>query len=210
MHDGNYQNVLCIALVHETEWKPTEQSTPDLAPGEQSAGIWIGHYLAESTLNLPDEVRAQTGRTCFVRFGRRNQLSFGQRMEDNSHRSAVRAFLNTLFAGMPLTSPCMSSDERLSTSARHVLSASGSATSSKLAISLSAKRARERAGSFSTSSSIFLSALLILYSWNKSRYWKPAPVHAPRTLRQVREFISHKTQPKERVEADGPRYIFKP
>jgi hypothetical protein len=65
MHDGNYQNVLCIALVHETEWKPTEQSTLDLAPGEQSAGIRIGHYLAESTLNLPDEVRAQTGRTCF-------------------------------------------------------------------------------------------------------------------------------------------------
>jgi hypothetical protein len=182
MHNGNYQNVLCLALVHETEWKPLEQPTPDPATGEQSAGIRIGNYLAESTLNLPDEVRAQTGCTRFVRFGRRNQLSFGQRMEDNGHRSAMRAFLNTLFAGMPLTSPRMSSAERFSTSARHVLSASRSATSSRLAISLSAKRALERAGSFSTSSSIFLSALLILYLWNKSRYWKPATVHAPRTL----------------------------
>jgi hypothetical protein len=69
---------------------------------------------------------------------------------------------------MPLTSPRKSSEERFSTSASHALSASGSATYSRLAISLSANRALERAGSFSTSSSIFFSALLILYPWNKS------------------------------------------
>jgi len=66
MHNGNYQNVLCITLVHKTEWKPPEQPTPDPAPDEQSAGIRIGNYVAESTLNLSDEVRAQAGSTRFV------------------------------------------------------------------------------------------------------------------------------------------------
>ncbi|MBV8054340.1 MAG: hypothetical protein JOZ29_16550 [Deltaproteobacteria bacterium] len=58
MHNGNHQNVLCIALVHETEWKPAEQPAPDLAPGEQSASIRIGNYFAGSMLDLPDKVRA--------------------------------------------------------------------------------------------------------------------------------------------------------
>jgi hypothetical protein len=57
MHNGNYQNI-CITLVHETEWKPPEQSPPDPAPGEQSTGIRIGNYLTESKLNLLYEVRA--------------------------------------------------------------------------------------------------------------------------------------------------------
>jgi hypothetical protein len=66
MHNGNYQNVPCLALVHETEWKPPEQPTPDPAPRKQSTGIRIGNYLAKSTLDLSDEVRAQTRRTRFV------------------------------------------------------------------------------------------------------------------------------------------------
>jgi len=103
MHNGDHRNILRVELVHDAERKSSEQSTPGPAPCEQIAGTRIGNYLAKREFDLSDEVCAQAHRTALVKFGRRNELALGQRMEDDGHRSAVRAFFNTLFAGMPLT-----------------------------------------------------------------------------------------------------------
>jgi hypothetical protein len=70
----------------------------NLLPANKIAGIRIGNYLGQRAFDLSDEVRAKAHRTGFVKFGRRNELAFGQRMEDDGHRSAVRAFFNTLAA----------------------------------------------------------------------------------------------------------------
>jgi sugar lactone lactonase YvrE len=71
-------------------------------------------------------------------------------------------------AGMPVSLPTLSSAERRSISSSQACSACGSAASSRLMISRSARRARERAGSLRASSSSFLRAVLITLPCIKS------------------------------------------
>ena len=55
MHNSNHRDVFRVELVHETERKPSEQPTPELAFGEQIPRMRIGKYLDQSALNFSDE-----------------------------------------------------------------------------------------------------------------------------------------------------------
>lgn len=161
MHHSDDRNIIGLDLVYDPKRKPSHEASPDGAPHDRTTGGWMGKDFGQCAFGLSDEVCAQATGVSFIEPGGRDQLAFRQRMKDEAHRSAARAFLKTFPAGTPLTLPLFNSTERRSISTSHSRSASGSVVSSRLLIKLSARRARERAESFNASSSTFLRAMLI-------------------------------------------------
>jgi hypothetical protein len=168
MHDSDYRNVCGLKLIHDAEWKSLNEAPPDRAAREQAARIRTGNNFSQGVFDLPNEVRTQARGASFVEPGGRDKFALGQGVEDESHRSAARAFFNTFPAEIPVTLPLLSPAERRFISSNHACSACGSTASSRLVMSRSASRARERAGSFNASSSIFLRAMLIALPCIKS------------------------------------------
>ena len=109
-----------------------------------------GDQTLVPALNGEDEIETQPFRLPLVELGGRDKLVLCLWMKLNaSHRSAERAFLMTLVAGILTTPPDFSSPSRRSASSSQSFSASISLGSSRLKIRRCARRARSLRDNFS-------------------------------------------------------------
>src|SRR5271170_251781 len=103
MHHGHYRNVCGLKLVHYAEWKSLNKAAPDRVAHEQAARVWMSNNLAQDAFDLPNKIRTQARGASFVEPGGGDKFALRQRVKDESHRSAARAFFNTFPAGMPVS-----------------------------------------------------------------------------------------------------------
>jgi hypothetical protein len=112
MHDCDYRNISGLGLVYDPKWKPLHETSPDSTAAERTTNAWMDKNFGQGAFELPNKVRTQARGASFVEPGGCDKFASGQRVKDESHRSAARAFFNTFPAGMPVSLPPLSSAER--------------------------------------------------------------------------------------------------
>jgi len=116
VHDRDDVDALRLDAIQEAVGELRNEKTPEPTP-KRRARRWELRQSFVGVSNGRDEVEAETFYLALVELRGGNELVLGVGMKlDASHRSAERAFLITLAAGIPATFPDLSSPRRRSAS----------------------------------------------------------------------------------------------
>ena len=157
MHDSPHVHMSGFFPVHHREWEPSAKRTTERQFKRTSEGRILSNIL-EDALNFVEEIPAQTRSLFLVEGDGLRELGLCLGMKPDYHPNRSRMDVKASSSGMASTPPARISSSLRRTSA--IQAASISASSSKLEMSRSARRARSAVGSLNSSCSSW-SAVMI-------------------------------------------------